>query len=80
MKKIKFGEAGKRQFLLIGLFCILLLMLAVRVPTKFFSAYNMQSMAQQLPELGLIALGMLLVVITGGIDLSITYTVSLGGL
>ncbi|WP_406677173.1 ABC transporter permease [Moorella sp. ACPs] len=37
-------------------------------------------MATQLPELGIIALGMMVVIITGGIDLSITFTAALSGI
>jgi len=37
-------------------------------------------MATQLPELGLISLGMMVVILTGGIDLSITYTAALSGI
>ena len=76
MKKMK----DKRQLLLLGLLAFLLVLLAIKVPGQFFSAYNFQSMGFQLPELGLLSLGMLLVVITGGIDLSLTYTASLSGI
>ena len=40
--------------------------------TDFISAYNLQSMAAQIPELGLLALGVMLAIISGngGIDLS----------
>ena len=70
MKNLK----DKRQALLLGLLAFLMILLAVNVPGKFYSVYNFQSMGFQLPELGLLSLGMLLVVITGGIDLSLTFT------
>jgi simple sugar transport system permease protein len=41
---------------------------------------NMQSMMVQMPELGLISLGMMVVILTSGIDLSITYIASLSGI
>lgn len=74
------GAESKRQILLMGLLSFLLVLLAVKVPGKFYTVYNFRSMAFQLPELGLLSLGMLLVVITGGIDLSLTYTASLSGI
>lgn len=70
----------KRQILLLCLLAFLMVLLAVNVPGKFFTVYNFQSMGFQLPELGLLSLGMLLVVITGGIDLSLTFTASLSGI
>ena len=76
MKNLK----DKRQALLLGLLAFLMILLAVNVPGKFYSVYNFQSMGFQLPELGLLSLGMLLVVITGGIDLSLTFTASLSGI
>ncbi|MFZ4452843.1 ABC transporter permease [Salibacterium aidingense] len=45
----------------------------------FLSSGNINSMMFQLPEFGLIALGMMVVIITGGIDLSITYIAAFSG-
>lgn len=74
------GADAKRQGLLAGLLGLLLVLLAFRSPSQFFTVYNLQSMAFQLPELGLISLGMLVVVVTGGIDLSLTNTAALSGI
>lgn len=76
----KMRQHNKRQTLLLGFLGILLVLLAIGAGDRFFTVYNFQSMAFQLPELGLITLGMLLVVITGGIDLSLTYTAALSGI
>ncbi|HBT46850.1 MAG TPA: sugar ABC transporter permease [Peptococcaceae bacterium] len=63
-------------YVFVGLFALMSLI----SPNKFLSPGNLQSMATQLPELGLISLGMMVVILTGGIDLSITYTAALSGI
>jgi len=47
-------------------------------PGKFLSPLNMQSMAYQIPEFGILALSMMLVVMTGGINLALTFSTALG--
>jgi simple sugar transport system permease protein len=64
---------------LLCMFAGIFLLFSFTAP-NFLSAANMQSMMEQMPELGLISLGMMVVVLTAGIDLSITYTASLSGI
>jgi simple sugar transport system permease protein len=45
----------------------------------FLSQQNISNMLFQIPEFGLIALGMMVVIVTGGINLSITYSAALSG-
>ncbi|SIQ58387.1 monosaccharide ABC transporter membrane protein, CUT2 family [Rhizobium sp. RU35A] len=47
---------------------------------NFFSAATFGSVAFQLPELGLLTLAMLLPLLTGGINLAVTFTANLAGL
>ncbi len=47
---------------------------------NFLTASTFRSMAFQMPELGLLTLAMLLPILTGGLNLSITYTANLAGL
>jgi len=47
---------------------------------QFFSVRNMQSMAVQLPEYGILALGMMIPMLTGGIDLSIVGSANLSAI
>jgi simple sugar transport system permease protein len=49
-------------------------------PGRFLSAINVESMAFQFPELGILTLGMLLAMITGGIDLSVVGIANLAGI
>ncbi len=54
-------------FLLIGIFILLVLI----KPESFLKPQNFESMAYQFPEFGLMALGVMITMITGGIDLSV---------
>lgn len=47
---------------------------------QFFSLANLQSMAFQLPEFGILAIAMMVTMITGGINLSIITTANLAGI
>ncbi|MEO6014376.1 MAG: ABC transporter permease [Devosia sp.] len=47
---------------------------------RFLSMANFESVAFQLPELGLLTLAMLMPIISGGINLSVTFTANLCGL
>ena len=79
-RKVMSSADSKRLLILVGLLLAMMLLLGIFVPSKFYTLYNMGSMAFQLPELGLVVFGMLIVVITGGIDLSITYGLALSGI
>jgi len=56
---------------LIGLMVIWMLFMALAKFESFYSVINFQTMASQFPEFGLMALGIMLCMITGGIDLSV---------
>ena len=47
---------------------------------QFLTTANIGSIAFQLPELGLLTLAMLIPIITGGLNLAITYTANISGL
>lgn len=59
---------------------VVLALMAVLNPVRFFRIGNLQSMAFQLPELGLLSLGMMVIMLTGGINLSIIATANLSGI
>lgn len=61
--------------LFLAVFCCL----GVANPKVFLGQYNLQSMACQVPEFGILALGMMVAIITGGIDLSIISNAILSG-
>jgi len=47
---------------------------------RFLSAANFSSMAFQLPELGLLTLAMLMPVVSGGLNLAVTFSANIAGL
>ncbi len=64
-------ERDKNFTRLFGLFIIVLVLCSAAKPDLFLKASNFQSMAKQFPEFGLMAIGVAVAMITGGIDLSI---------
>ncbi|MFC0272824.1 ABC transporter permease [Metabacillus herbersteinensis] len=64
---------------ILGLIALGLFVLMSLFTPSFFTSNNLNNMMFQLPEFGLIALAMMVVIVTGGIDLSITYTAALSG-
>ena len=73
----KFSKISKETML--GFILVALFILMSIIAPGFLDAYNLSNMMFQLPELGILALGMMVVIVTGGIDLSITFTSSLSG-
>jgi len=61
-------------------FVVVLAVLVILQPTKFLSRTNIQQMAFQLPEFGVLALAMMVAMLSGGIDLSITFNSNLAGI
>lgn len=61
-------------------FVLVLVLMAIFSPDKFFTVRNFQSMASQFPELGFLTIAAALVLITGGIDLSVCGTAVLSGI
>ncbi|PLR66432.1 MULTISPECIES: ABC transporter permease [Bacillaceae] len=64
---------------ILGLIALGLITVMSFIAPGFLSQQNINNMMFQIPEFGLIALGMMVVIITGGINLSITYTAALSG-
>ena len=61
-------------------FVVVFAVLAILQPSKFLSRTNIQQMAFQLPEFGVLALAMMVAMLSGGIDLSITFSSNLAGI
>jgi len=56
---------------LIAVMILVLISMLILKPAKFFTFANFQTMFAQFPEFGLMSLGVMLCMITGGIDLSV---------
>lgn len=61
-------------------FVVVFAVLAILQPSKFLSRTNVQQMAFQFPEFGVLALAMMVAMLSGGIDLSITFSSNLAGI
>lgn len=71
MEKLKRIYNKNRQvYRLLLIIALWMIFMAIAKPKKFYKFSNFQTMAGQLPEYGLMALGCMLCMMTGGIDLS----------
>ena len=71
-KKLGKWYANDKHFSrLVIIFFVLLIILTAIKPDKFFCISNFQSMIYQFPEFGLMSMGVMLAMITGGNDLSV---------
>ncbi|MFA5467516.1 MAG: ABC transporter permease [Sphaerochaetaceae bacterium] len=74
--KIK-GLIATKEGILFIIFLAVVAIMTILSPSKFLSNYNLQSLAYQLPEFGILSLSMMLIIITGGINLSLTFSATL---
>jgi simple sugar transport system permease protein len=65
---------------LILLLVALWVVFTIAIGDRFFSVNTLQSMAFQMPELGILSLAMMLALLSGGLNLSIIATANLSGL
>jgi simple sugar transport system permease protein len=78
MPRLRLPETDTGRLLLLTL--LLFGVMAGLNPDRFLTARNFQSMAFQFPELGLLALAVMLPLITAGIDLSMVSIANLAGI
>ncbi|HVO70322.1 MAG TPA: ABC transporter permease [Aggregatilineaceae bacterium] len=69
-------QIDRQTVLLLGVFVVLVVFFGVRSRT-FLTSRSITSMAFQLPELGVLALAMIMTIISGGINLSVNATSNL---
>ncbi len=62
---------------LLAITVLIFIAFSLLLPDAFFSVRNMQSIAVQFPEFGILAFAILITMLTGGIDLSIVGTANL---
>jgi simple sugar transport system permease protein len=70
------GTIATLGLLLLALWAVF----AIAIGDRFFSVNTLQSMAFQMPELGILSLAMMLALLSGGLNLSIIATANLAGL
>ena len=64
-------KRNAHQYRLLALLVVLLAVLGILAPGKFLTVKNFQNMGFQMAEFGVLAIGMSVVIMTGGINLSI---------
>jgi simple sugar transport system permease protein len=62
------------------LFVFTFALMAILQPRRFLSSTNIEQLAFQIPEFGLFSIGMMVAMISGGIDLSMITTANLSGI
>jgi len=62
------------------LFVFVFVLMAILQPRRFLSGTNIEQLAFQIPEFGIFSIGMMVVMISGGIDLSLITTANLAGI
>ncbi len=70
----------RKEFILLVIFVLVFVLMSALAPKQFLRPFNIQSMAFQLPEFGILAIAMMVVIVSGGINLSITYTATLSSI
>lgn len=76
LKKMRKGQ----QFSLVITLVLVFLLMTLANGTKFLSLYNLAAMAYQLPIIGLLAIGMMVSELSGGINLSIIANANFNGI
>lgn len=69
-----------KEAILLIIFVVIFALLSIMSPGKFLTASNMRSICFQIPEFGLFAIAMMLAILTGGINLSVVTSGTLGSI
>lgn len=78
--RVERPQVFRYEYLLLFVFAALFGTMSVLSPNQFLKPFNLQSMAFQLPEFGILALAQMVIILTGGINLSVTYTAALSSI
>ena len=73
------GRAGATNLQLLAV-CVVVLVAMTLANPRFLTAYNFESMAFFLPELGILSIAMMIAMLTGGIDLSVVGVANLAAI
>ncbi len=76
-KRLPFDYYTLRLFIIA---LVIFIAFSLLLPGKFFTIRNMQSMAVQLPEFGILAFAIMITMLTGGIDLSVVGAANLSAI
>ncbi len=76
----KLMDRDPNLFRLLSMLLVVIIAMSIIKPRLFLSISNVQSMACQLPEFGIMAIGVMLAMIVGGIDLSVVGVANLSAI
>src|SRR5690554_5864147 len=62
------------------IFILLIIIMSIILPNRFLRLANFQSIAFQLPEIGLLSLAMMIAMVSGGLNLSIIASANFSGI
>ena len=71
---------NKNQYFLLALLLLLIALMSLLAPGKFLSVRNFKNMGFQMAEFGILAIGMSVVIMTGGINLSLVNSAMLSAI
>ncbi len=69
-----------KEAILLIIFVLIFALLSIMSPGKFLTSSNLRSICFQIPEFGLFAIAMMLAILTGGINLSVVTSGTLGSI
>lgn len=75
-----FNKIDKKTVSLLVITILVTLLMGSMNPSKFYSLYNFQSMMRQLSEIGIYALALFVIVVSGGLNLSIVAIANLSAI
>ncbi|NLM12015.1 MAG: ABC transporter permease [Clostridiaceae bacterium] len=67
-------QNNKQLYMLVIIFLALFILMSILSPSKFLTSNNISSMMFQMSELGVLAIGMSIVILTGGINLALSHS------
>ena len=71
---------NSKQYFLLGFLLVLIAVMSLLAPGKFLTVRNFKNMGFQMAEFGILAIGMSVVIMTGGINLSLVNSAMLGAI
>ena len=73
-------KSGRGEYVGLGILLVAVLVLFGWTTPRFLSLATFQSMAFQMPELGILTLAMLIPILSGGLNLAVTFSANICGL
>lgn len=75
-----FIRSNNREFTLVAVIIVISILVQIRTEGRFFSSQNIYDLLREASVLAMIAVGMMMVIVSGGIDLSVGSTMGLAGI